>query len=395
MFVHIDCNSFFASCEIATRPELADRPVVVVSNPENNGGIVLALNAKAKAIGLKRGNPLFKIKRLIETSNVAVCTADHHKYHSISAKIMTAVRQQGVVLDFVQYSIDEFFGSLPVNSPDELRLYASRVKDLIFSATAIPVSCGCASTYTLAKVATHFAKHYKAYNGVCVLMPDNRIKALSLLPIGDVWGVGRSNRAHLAQLGVVSALDFSQLDDAVVRKFFNTAAYRTFRELNGIPSISLVNSDTQQSIMQSRTFPYMISDKDALAKEIRTFVNDCCSKLRNQHSVCGSVTLFLNTNRHRSDLPQYSNSAIAKLPVPSSDTSAIMKAALSLLDTIFRLNYQYKRAGVVLTNIHSADGLQLDIFSEKDDARRRRLMQVADEINHRFGSHSIGFGSDK
>ena len=364
---------------------------MVSSNNENGGGIILALNDKAKALGLKRGNPLFQVKGLISLNKVQVCVADHKKYKEISAQIMAAVQEQGIVLDFVQYSIDEFFGTLPIEDTDSVRHYVRMVKEMIGKVTGIPVSCGCSQTYTLAKVATHFAKRYKAYNGICVLQEAQREKALLMLPIGDVWGVGRRSRAKMEQLHVTTALDFVNKEESEVRKCFNTAGLRTYRELKGIPSISLSKNDMQQSIMQSRTFAYMTTEKRTLENEIRMFVNDCCAKLRAQGSVCRTVTVFINTNRHRDDLPQYSNSATGKLQDHTSDTPVIMKCAQGLLDKLFRPNYQYKRAGVVLGDIKPTEGSQLDMFAVKENERRNKLMKVADEINNRFGAHSVWF----
>ena len=177
MFLHIDCNTFFASCEVATDPTLKGRPVVVSNDNDVGGGVILALTPEAKALGLKRGVPLFKVRKQLERDGVVVCQADHKKYHRISQQVMNAVQKQDIVLDFVQYSVDEFFGVLPLDNPDELEHYTRKVMDNITSSTGIPVGCGCSTTYTLAKVATGFAKRYPAYHGVCVLPPEKREKA--------------------------------------------------------------------------------------------------------------------------------------------------------------------------------------------------------------------------
>ena len=228
MFLHIDCNSYFASCEVATRPGLEGKPVVVANDNEAGGGIILALTAEAKALGLKRGIPLFKVRNLLKLNHVVICPPDHKKYRRISKQIMSAVQEQAIVLDFVQYSVDEFFGSLPVEEPDEVRHYVSRVKEMITSTTGIPVSCGCSQSYTLAKVATHYAKHYKGYHGICVLTPENRRKALSMLDIADVWGIGRKNQKKLIERGIRTAQDFVDCDEKMVESLFTVAPPSTF-----------------------------------------------------------------------------------------------------------------------------------------------------------------------
>lgn len=392
MYLHIDCNTYFASCEVASNPQLEGKPVVVANDNENGGGIILALTAEAKALGLKRGIPLFQVRNLIKVNHVVVCNVDHKKYRQISHTIMDAVRQQDIVLDFVQYSVDEFFGTLPLTDPDELRHYARQVKDMIWQKTHIPVSCGLSQSYTLAKVATHYAKHYAGYQGICVLMPENRNKALSMLDVADIWGIGRKNRQKLYDKGIHTALEFAQCPQQQVQRIFSLPGVNTWRELNGQPCIDLHRPARQRSIMQSRTFAYMIQSQDDLEKAIRTFAADCAAKLRQQHSVCRSVSVFLSTNRHRDDLDQYRNGSTLRLPSPTADTPTITKAAISALHQVYLPGFLYKQAGVVLNDITEEQGMQLDLFSEPNDERKRKLMQVADNLNQKFGDDTIGFG---
>lgn len=391
MFLHIDCNSYFASCEIATDPSLEGRPVVVANVNEAGGGIVLALNKEAKALGLKRGNPVFQVKRVLEESHVAVCRADHKKYRRISQQLMEAVRSQDLVLNFVQYSVDEFFGELPVDDAQAARHYIKLIKEHIEASTHIPVSCGYAPTYTLAKVATHYAKLYEGYKGICVMMPENREVALRKLPVSEVWGIGRQLRKRMMLLNVVTAWDFASMDPNRVKQEFNTQGVNTYRELNGQPCITIDRGGLQSSIMQSRTFGFMIDDREKLAAEVRKFASDCSIKLRAQKGECGSVSVFLATNRHRTDLAQYHNSASLKLTKRTSDSVALMKAAEQLLGQVYKPFFQYKQAGVVLADIRPEEGHQLDLFTVEVDEKRRKLMEVADRINEKFGSGTVEF----
>ncbi len=392
MFLHIDCNTYFASCEVATRPGLAGKPVVVANDNDNGGGVILALTAEAKALGLKRGQPLFQVRNLIKMNDVVICPVDHKKYRRISKQIMEAVQKQEIVQDFVQYSVDEFFGTLPTDNPDELRHYATLVKDMIAETNGIPVSCGLSQSYTLAKVATHYAKHYKGYKGVCVLLPENRHKALSMLDIADVWGIGRQSRAKLYSLGIHTAQQLVESDENLLNNIFSAAGLNTWRELQGIPCIDLHRPAKQRSIMQSRTFAYMTDDIKTLEQDIRTYATTCAAKLREQRSVCRTVQVFLSTNRHREDLAQYRNSIGVHLPSPTADTPTIVKAAVAGLQGLYKTGFLYKQAGVILSNITEEEGMQLDLFSEPEDERHRKLMQITDAINKKFGDDTIGFG---
>ena len=69
MILHVDGNSFYASCEQIYRPDLRGKPVAVLSN---NDGIIIALNKEAKNCGIKRGDPYFKVKNICEQSNIEI-----------------------------------------------------------------------------------------------------------------------------------------------------------------------------------------------------------------------------------------------------------------------------------------------------------------------------------
>ena len=231
MIIHIDCNTFFASCEVAFKPELHGKPVAVANINEAGGGVILALTAEAKQLGLKRGMPVFQAKKLIQDNGVVLLPVNHDKYRKTSNKIMQLVVEQDIIQNFVQYSVDEFFGEIPVDNEDKVRHYVKKVKDLILKETDIPVSCGCSQTYTLAKVATWYSKHYNGYKGICVLSEANREKALARLSISDVWGIGRQSTKFLTQNGIATALDFTRMSEAYVRRTMKIVGLRTWQEL--------------------------------------------------------------------------------------------------------------------------------------------------------------------
>lgn len=394
MYIHIDCNNFFVSCELVSRPQMRGTPVVVANDNSNNGGIILALNPEAKAIGLKRGDPLFQVRNIIESRHVNVIDVHHRLYHEVSHRIMEEVRSTEMVLGFVQYSVDEFFGQMPEDDPAELRVYLQRLKELIMQKTDIPVSCGGGQTYTLAKTATWFAKHYPGYQGICIIPSDKREKALSMVAVKDIWGIGRRSMRTIEQKGIRTALDYSQQPEAWVNRHFGVTGVRTWRELNGIPSITIGGSKRQQSIMYSRTFARMTDSKTVLLRELSNYATAATRRLRSQESHCQTVTVFLATNRHRTDLPQYNAGQTLNLTTATDDSMQIISAVRHLLDSIYREHYQYKQAGVILGQLQNADGVQLDLFNPEQvesTARKKRLMQAMDAINNRYGSNQVHF----
>lgn len=395
MILHIDCNTFYASCEVSLRPDLKGKPVVVANCNEAGGGIILALTKEAKALGLKRGNPVFQVKEILKRNKVAVFPANLPKYVDISRRLMQVVKEQDIVLNFVKYSVDEFFGELPLEDPNELARYARKVKEHVEHCTGIPVSCGISLSYTLAKVATWFSKHYPGYKGVCVLTKENIETALGILPIADVWGIGYRTAPRMGSFGITTALDFYNKPDYWIKKQFKITGYRTWQELHGIPCIDIESPAQQKSIMHSRTFTYMTQELSVLESYIADYAVAAARKLRDQHSVCLAVTTFIATNPHREDLDQYGNSATVKLSVASADTVAITKAALDALRQVFRPYMHYKRAGVTLSDITSDDAIQLDLFAEPPLAfdKSRALMDATDKINNRYGMNTIRLGA--
>ena len=367
---------------------------MVANDNGNNGGIILALNQEAKAVGLKRGNPLFQVTQLIEKQHVTVIDVHHHLYHEVSHHIMDEVRQTEMVLDFVQYSVDEFFGQMPDDDPTRLRGYLQKLKDLILEQTGIPVSCGAGLTYTLAKTATWFAKHYPAYNGICIMPADKRETALSMVPVKDIWGIGRRSIKTIEQAGVKTALDYTRKSEAWIKRLFGVTGLRTWKELNGIPAITIASHERQKSIMHSRTFAHMTNSKAVLQKELSNYASAATRKLREQGSLCQTVGIFLATNRHREDLPQYNAGDTIKLNAPTDDSTQVIHAVNQLLDKLFRENYQYKQAGVLLGQLQHNQGVQLDLFAPnqvEERAKQKRLMQAIDGINKRFGRNQIHF----
>ncbi len=389
MIVHVDCNAFYVSCELSEHPELFGKPVVVASTTVGNSGILLALSKEAKQLGLKRGDPVFKVKDALKMNNVSVFHSNLKKYRDVSSRLMKAVKEQDILQQFIPYSVDEFFGRIPIEGAEEVRLYVEKVKNCIWESVRIPVSCGCSQTYTLAKTATWYAKHYDGYHGICIIEPEQRESALRHIPIEEVWGIGRAYRKKMSYYGIRTAWDFVQKKEDFILRQMSLSGQHTWKELQGIPCITIENQIRQRSIMQTRTFPFMVTDERVLQEKVSNYACACAAKLREQHSVCRSVTCFIVTNRHREDLEQYGNKATENLMTPTADPMVLVEVVLRLLHSIYRPGYQYKRAGVLLSNITEDDRIQLGIFDPSDGQKKKKLMQATDRLNARYGSEKI------
>lgn len=371
----MDCNNFYASCERVFNPALNGKPVIVLSN---NDGCVIARSNEAKALGIKMGVPVYQIKDEIQKCGIFVFSSNYTLYGDMSSRVMSILSSLAPEIEI--YSIDEAFINL--DGINDLQALGEKIVSQVVRGTGIPVSLGIAPTKTLAKIANKFAKKYPAYNRLCIIdTEEKRIKALQLFDIGDVWGIGRRQAAKLEKQGVTTAYDFTQLPGSWVRNNMTVVGERTWKELRGLSCIDMESvPPAKKQICTSRSFGKMVEDFATMSEAIATHASTCARKLRQQKSYAMSLMVFIHTNNFQEDLPQYWKNTIIKLPVPTSDTLEIVHHALAGLSNIFMEGYQYKKAGVIITEIASG-GVQQNLFDTVDRHKRERLMQALDKIN--------------
>ena len=379
MYALVDCNNFFVSCERVFQPQLEGRAVHVLSNDD---GCVVARSNESKAMGIKMGTPFFKVKHFVESGALEVRSSNYALYGDLSARVMSILAETVPHIEI--YSIDEAFLHLDGISreavPGLCRDLVARIRRWV----GIPVSIGVAPTKTLAKIASHFAKNYPGYKGVCMMDSDaKRLKALELTPIEDVWGVGRRLAPRMHASGIRTALDYVTRPESWVRSNFNIPGVRTWEELQGRACVEEDREERRKSICTSRSFADMISDEDELCLRVSDFAASCAHKLREEGSAACEVTTFLYTNRFREDMRQYFPSATVRLAVAANSTHEIVGAALRAFRTIYRPEYMYKKAGVIVNAIVPADAVQSSLFDNDEELRDRqeRLSKVMDAVN--------------
>ena len=387
MIALVDCNSFFCSVEKVFHPGLNGKPVCVLSC---NDGCIIALTPEAKALGLRRGDPIFKEKEVVEQYGVKLFSTNMILYAAMSKRVNNILRSS--VPRSETYSIDESFLYLDgLEKYYNLEDYMRRVVEKVRLYTDIPVSVGIASTKTLAKVGSRFAKQYKGYRSVCMIdSEEKRRKALKLVKLAEVWGIGKQTLAKLNYLGITTPLEFADKKESWVRSHFAKPGVQTWKELNGIPCIDTAEVAQRQTICTSRSFGSMVTDYDELQASVASFAASCANKLRGQHSLTSAVTVFVSSNRFREDIPLYANEQTRMLFIPTSDTIEITQAALAVLKEIYREGICYKKAGVILGHITDASCMQQYLFDEvKNRPERMQLMKSIDALNHRFGLRKI------
>ena len=393
MYALVDCNNFFVSCERVFRPQLEGKAVVVLSN---NDGCVVARSNESKAMGIKMGTPYYQISHLAANGRLEVCSSNHILYKDMSSRVMSILADAVPRIEI--YSIDEAFLVLDGIPEDKLAVLYPALRSKVRKWTGIPVSIGIAPTKTLAKIASHFAKKYRGYNGVCAIdSVERRQKALSMTPIEDVWGVGRRLAPTLREAGVFTALDYVRRPENWIREHYMLHGLRTWMELQGTVCVEAETETARKSVCTSRSFADMIESEDEISMKVSDFAAQCAKILRKEGTAASDITVFLHTNRFRKDLEQYFPSASIRLDTAASNTQEIVSAALRALHTIFRPGYKYKKAGVIAGNIIPADAVQAPLFGFNPELREKndRLSRIMDSVNKKGDSPLLRLASQK
>lgn len=389
MFALADCNNFFVSCERVFRPDLEGKPVVVLSG---NDGCVVSRSNEAKALGIKMGVPLYQIKPLVEQTGVVCFSSNFSLYGDLSDRVMSIIRRH--TSRFEQYSIDECFFNIDHIPADRQKAYCEQLVRDIRRGVGIPVSIGIASSKTLAKVASKYAKKYPGYHGVCeIRTEEQRLKALSAFEIGDVWGIGRRAKAKLTSAGISTALDFALKSALFAQNMLHKPGLLTWQELQGQDVIDITELPMKQSITTSRTFATALTDETLLSEQIANFCAHCARQLRVQKSVAQQLYVYAHTSAFRTDIEQHYLSELVTLPVATSNTQELISYALSAFRRAYRPGVLYKKAGVVLLKIIPETAVVPDLFDTKDRAKDNRLQRVLDHIDDRHGKRSVILGS--
>ena len=380
VFALVDCNNFYASCEKLFRPDLKDTPIVVLSN---NDGCVVARSREAKLLGIKMGVPVFQIKSEMQRHGILAFSSNYALYADLSSRVMRTLEEMAPRVEV--YSIDEAFLDLTgIESAISLVEFGQQVRERIGHWIGITVCVGIAPTKTLAKLANHAAKKYPATQGVVDLTnPDRQRRLLALVPVDDVWGVGRRLSKRLNALGITTALDLANASPRAIRDQFSVVLERTVRELNGEACIGLEEiPPTKKQIVCSRSFGVKVTQFELLREAVCEYATRATEKLRKEQQQAKVMTVFIRTSPFKDNEPQYSNSASGELLIPSCDTRDFIELANHLLKRIWKDGFRYAKAGVMLSDFYDPGMFQPGLFDDVSTrSNSQQLMSVLDTIN--------------
>lgn len=389
MFALVDCNNFYASCERVFRPNLNEKPVVVLSN---NDGCVIARSNEAKLLGIPMGAPAFKHKELFEKNAISVFSSNYVLYGDMSNRVMNLLSSYTPEIEV--YSIDEAFLKFENCTYIDFYKYGPTIQKTITKSTGIPISIGFAPTKALSKVANRIAKKFnKEFKGVYIIdTEEKRVKALKWLKVEDIWGIGRQHAKRLNNLGITTAFQFTQQSDEWVRKHMSVVGLRLKHDLEGKPTLDLEKIKTKKNIATTRSFDKNYSDFEKIKERVSTFAVSCAEKLRKQKSNCNALMIFLHTNGHRKDLPQYRRNIVVKTPFPTNSSIELSNFAIQGLKRIFKDGYQYKKAGVIVLDLTPEHEQQIKLF-ENSNPRHKSLMHAVDKLNKTIGQDKVKLAS--
>lgn len=395
----VDCNNFYCSCERVFRPDLIGKPIAVLSN---NDGCIVARSQEVKDLGIKMGVPLFQVQQLVKQHQIQLFSSNYTLYADMSHRVMTILEEFTPRMEV--YSIDEAFLDLTQLYPCQKHpsSYGLQIKKTVQRYTGIPVCVGIGPTKTLAKLANFAAKKWQQTGGVLDLSdPKRRDRLMTLVPVGEVWGIGRKISQRLNTLGIYTVMDLAKQAPERMQQQFNIVVARTVMELNGIPCIELADiAPDKQQIISSRSFGQKLTAYHELARALATYVSRAAEKLRRQGSVTGHIAVFIHTNPFSDADKQYRNSAATKLIIPSQDTRYLVELATRLLGAIYREGFYYHKCGVVLSAIQpQTTAGQLDLFNhDSATSGAEALMAAMDQINQKYPKSvkiaAAGFATD-
>jgi DNA polymerase V len=386
MYALVDCNNFYVSCERLFNPKLKNRPVIVLSN---NDGCAIARSEEAKALGIDMGTPAFMLQKKIDQNQVIVFSSNYTLYGDISDRVMKTLANFCSRMEI--YSIDEAFLDLHNMPYHDLLQLGMRIRTTVMRDIGIPVSIGIAPTKTLAKMANRYAKKKFREVGIFWAANEKLIREmLSFISVGDICGIGHAYALLLKKNGFKTAYDFTTANEDWVRLNMSVVGLRVLNELKCIPSIPWeFEPPAKKNITHSRSFGYLLTKKSDIAEALCNYAANCALKLRQQETHCKEVTVFIQTNPHRTERPQYMRSITIELATASSNTAELIRYVQKALDLIYKEGFDYMKAGVIVSDLVPDNVLQQAMFDDSNRGKNKQLMNAMDSVNRSIGKETV------
>lgn len=380
----VDCNSFYCSCERLFQPQLAGRPVVVLSN---NDGCIVSRSDEAKDLGVQMAGPYFMAKQLIEENDIAVFSSNYNLYGDLSMRVMDTLREIAGKDNVEVYSVDEAFVDLSITQEKELYETAKYIKETVETWTGISVSIGVAPTKTLAKLANYIAKQNKKVSGCITVLdtPERQREALQHIRVHNLWGVGGAYAQKLYNMGITNGWELATMSEAWAYRFLGgVVGSRLIKELRGEPAVDIKEELTEKKmIATTRMFGSPVTDINDIKEAVATYTSRAAEKLRRQHSAAKEISVFI-VKKEEDHTISFRGSTLSErttLPTATSITQELIKPAIGLVDKLYERGKEYKKAGVMLSGLVADESIQGNLFLSETKNCERRLMDAIDNVN--------------
>lgn len=390
MFALVDAVAFYASAEKVFDPTIRKRPVVVLTN---NDGCICAVSPEARALGIPKFEPYFKLKKYLDQHQVVIRSSNYELYADLSSRMMNVIGRYSD--NHYVYSIDESFLQFTGFSSiiNDWYQYGQDIRLAVWRETKIPVGVGFGITPTLAKAANHAAKKFNDFKGIAVINDMQSAKLiLGRMKVTDVWGIGGRLGKKLNSMNIFTAWELAQQCPKNMRKQFSVMVERTVEELNGRVCLSWdeVKQDKQE-IYSTRSFGERITSVNDLKASLITHSSIVGKKLRNQASRTKSLVIFAHSSQHEDNF--YKRTFLYDFPVPTSDSRILANAVSLVLPKIYSSGIRFYKAGVGAVDLVSEKFIQEDLFTPSSD--NKRLMSSMDNINKIFGKGTIRLATEQ
>ncbi len=369
-------------------PRLRTVPVIVLSN---NDGCAIARTAEAKALGIRMGDPWFKIRDLCRREGVRVFSSNYALYGDMSARANSIYDRFAHAVEV--YSIDESFLDVADVDPAHRVELGRDLRATVLAWTGLPTCVGIGPTKTLAKLANHLAKRHVEMGGVCDLTdPTYREPWLARTSLDEIWGIGPASQAKLRAMGCETVADVRDLDPKLARKGLTVVGERIIHELRGLPCLQLESVPaTRKGCAVTRCFSGRVADRATVEQAVAAHASRLGEKLRRERLGTDHVGVFFHTSEHDAGAPQRSAAITMTLPEATSDTLVLVAAATAGVRQVWRAGYRYSKAGVVTVDLVRLEASQraLPGVGQADRAKAAALMMALDHCNARFGRGTV------
>lgn len=379
--MHIDGDSFFASCEVAKNPLLRGKPVVT----GKERGIVSACTYEAKRLGVKRGMALHEVRAVCP--DAIILPSDYETYSLFSHRMYAIVRRYTPAVE--EYSIDECFADLTGlrrmhHAPYEK--IVERVKKDLETELGMTFSIGLSATKVLAKIGSKWKKP----DGLTAIPLSSAAAFLKKTKILQVWGIGPNTAAYLEKLGIQTAYDFASRDEKWVRSAVSKPYFEIWHELNGSVKFELDTEgrETYKSISKTKTFTPPSRDPRFIFSQLSKNIENACIKARRWGLASPRIFFFLKTQEFK-----YQGCEI-RLSHASCVPQDILSAVSEYFPRLYRKNTLYRATGITLLHLEDGAKTQLDLFGKVLTSKGvEHVYESVDAICAKYGKHTVFLAS--